>query len=184
MQSLSYFIPQIWLPTFASSQGFPAFAGPLAICLLNIAACGGYLMQGALVDRFHVATVIAIASIGSMLSIFLFWGFTTSQTMLYLFAIFWGLSGGGYAACWSGCAKAMRQSSDHLDTGMVISLMCAGKGIASIVSGPLSEQLLRAGEPGDSQLPYKSQYGIVIIFAGLTAMLGGTASVGRLFKIL
>lgn len=184
MQSLAYFIPQLWIPSFAASLGFPSFSGPLALCLLNIAACGGYLIQGFLVDRFHVTVAITFATLGSVLSIFVFWGFTTSQAMLYVFAVLWGLSGGGYAACWSGFASAMSNSTNNLDTGLVISLMCTGKGIASVVSGPLSEQLLRAGDWQDARFAYGSHYGAVIVFAGVTAMLGGTACVGRVFKVL
>ena len=185
MQSLSYFIPQLWIPSFAASLGFPGISGPLALCLLNIAACGGYLLQGVLVDRFHVTVAIGFATIGAMLAVFVFWGLTTSQTMLYVFAVLWGLSGGGYAACWSGCAKAMHRSSDrNLDTGLVISLMCAGKGVASLISGPLSEHLLRAGNWQSAGYAYGSHYGLLIVFSGVAAMLGGTACIGRLLKLL
>ena len=141
-------------------------------------------MQGFLVDRFHVTVPIFMSTSVSTLSILVFWGLTSSQPMLYVFAILWGLSGGGYAAVWSGCAKSMSSSTTNLDTGMVISLMCTGKGIASVVSGPLSEQLLRAGDWQNARFAYGSQYGVVIVFAGITAMLGGTACVGRLFKVL
>ena len=141
-------------------------------------------MQGVLVDRFHVTVAIAVASLGSMLSILVFWGLTQSQAMLYVFAILWGLSGGGYAACWSGCAKAMRGSCNNLDTGLVISLMCTGKGIASVIGGPLSEQLLGVGDWQGARFAYGSQYGALIVFAGITAMLGGVACAGRLLKVL
>lgn len=185
MQSLAYFMPNLWIPTFAQDQNFPAYSGALALCLLNIAACGGYLLQGALVDRFHVTVAIAVATLGSIVAIFLFWGFTSSQVMLYVFAIFWGLSGGGFAGNWSGCAKAMRGSLDaNKDTGLVISLMCAGKGVASLISGPLSEQLLRAGSLDGAEYAYGTQFGVIIMFAGFASMLGGTACIGRLIKVL
>ncbi|KAK3686355.1 hypothetical protein LTR37_019898 [Vermiconidia calcicola] len=186
MQSLAYFVPQLWIPSFAASLGFPSFSGPLALSLLNVAACFGYLLHGILVDRFHVTVAILASTIGSMISIFIFWGLTASQTMLYLFAVIWGATGGGYAACWSGCAMAMRKqsNSNNLDTGLVISLMCAGKGVASLISGPLSEALLSAGSWKGAEFAYGSQYGGVIVFAGVAAMFGGTACIGRAFKML
>lgn len=184
MASLSYFLPQLWIPSFAISQGFTSFTGPLALCLLNIAACGGYLLQGMLVDRFHVSIPIMIATLGSVIAIFVFWGLTASEPMLYVFAITWGLSGGGFAATWSGCAKAMRNTCAHLDTGLVISLMCTGKGIASLIAGPISEQLLKAGNWDNADFAYGTQYGAIIVFAGITAMLGGTACIGRTIKVL
>jgi len=184
MASLSYFLPQLWLPSFAASRGFPSFSGPLAVSLLNVAACGGYLLQGALVDRFHVSVPILVATLGSVISIFFFWGLTQSQAMLYIFGIIWGLSGGGFTATWSGCAKAMQRPSVHLDTGLVISLMCTGKGLASLIAGPISEQLLQATHWRNGHFAYDSQYGGIIIFAGITAMLGGTACFGRSIKVL
>lgn len=183
MASLAYFLPQLWLPSFAADQGFPKFSGPLALCLLNTAACGGYLLQGTLVDRFHVSLAIFVATFGSVVAIFLFWGLTVSQPMLYVFAILWGLSGGGYASNWSGCAKVLRGSCSNLDTGFLISLMCAGKGIASLASGPISAQLLLAGD-FNAKFAYGSHYGSIIVFAGVTALFGGTACIGRLMKIL
>ena len=184
MASVSYFLPQLWIPSFAASQHFPSYSGPLALSLLNIAACGGYLLQGILVDRFHVTLAILVATLGSVIAIFIFWGLTASQPMLYVFAIVWGLSGGGFAGNWSGCAKAMKDSSRHLDTGLIISFMCTGKGIASLASGPISERLLRAGGLNGAQFAYGTQYGIIILFAGVTAMLGGISCIGRLFKVL
>lgn len=184
MASMSYFLPQLWIPSFAISQDLPSFSGPLALSLLNVAACGGYLIQGTLVDRFHVTVAILVATVGSAVAIFLFWGLAASQPMLYVFAIVWGLSGGGFAGNWSGCAKAMRQSATHLDTGLVISLMCTGKGIASLVSGPISEKILSATQWHNGEFAYGTQYGGIIIFAGITAMLGGTACIGRTIKAL
>jgi hypothetical protein len=73
MQSIAFFLPQIWLPSFAREIGMPAVAGPLALCLLNLAACGGYISQGVIVDRYHVTVAICFATLGSMLAVFVFW---------------------------------------------------------------------------------------------------------------
>ncbi|EMC91513.1 hypothetical protein BAUCODRAFT_80666 [Baudoinia panamericana UAMH 10762] len=184
MMSLAYPLPNLYIPSYSRNMGMPSFSGPLALCLLNIAACGGYLLQGQLVDRYHVTTAIFVAVAGSVVAVFLFWGLTTSQPMLYVFAVLWGLSGGGFAGNWAGCANALRTTSNSLDTGMVISLMCAGKGIGSVVTGPISEKLLQAGVWRGAGFAYGSQYGAVIVFTGVTALLGGTACLGRQLKLL
>jgi len=187
MMSLAYFLPSLWIPSFSLSMGFPPYSGPLAICLVNVAACGGYLLQGQLVDRYHVTTAIFMSVLGSVVAIFLFWGFATTQPMLYVFALIWGVSGGGFTANWAGCANALRgdgEAGRSLDTGMVISLMCVGKGIGSVVTGPISEKLLQVGPWRGAGFAYGSEYGAVIVFTGVTAMLGGTACLGRVFKLL
>lgn len=79
MQSIAFFLPQIWLPSFAREIGMPAVAGPLALCLLNLAACGGYISQGIIVDRYHVTVAICFATLGSMLAVFVFWYVTQSR---------------------------------------------------------------------------------------------------------
>ncbi|KAK0255119.1 hypothetical protein LTR29_010725 [Friedmanniomyces endolithicus] len=182
--SLAYFLPSLWIPSFSRDMGMPSFSGPLAICLINVAACAGYILQGQLVDRYHVTTAIFVSVAGSVISIFLFWGFATSQPMLYIFALIWGLTGGGFTANWAGCASALKTSSNSLDTSMVISLMCVGKGIGSVVTGPISEQLLQVGPWRGAPFAYGSQYGALIVFTGATAMLGGTACLGRVLKLL
>ncbi|KAK4962916.1 hypothetical protein LTR10_000543 [Elasticomyces elasticus] len=182
--SLAYFLPSLWLPSFARSMGMPSFSGPLAVCLVNVAACFGYLLQGQLVDRYHVTIAIFMSVAGSVISIFLFWGFATTQPMLYIFALIWGLSGGGFTANWAGCATALKTSSNSLDTSMLISLMCVGKGIGSVVTGPISEALLQVGPWHGAPFAYGSQYGPVIVFTGATAMLGGTACLGKALKLL
>lgn len=184
MQSIAYFLPQLWIPSFARETGLPPISGPLALCLLNLAACGGYISQGVIVDRYHVTVAICVATLGSVVAIFVFWGLTTSQAMLYVFVVLWGLTGGGFSANWAGCAAAIRKEGYHVDTGMVISLLCVSKGVGSVVSGPISESLLGVGVWDDAGFAYGSRYGVVIVFTGLSATLGGAACVGRLAKVV
>lgn len=182
-QSIAYFLPQLWLPSFAREAGFPPIAGPLALCLLNVAACFGYLSQGLIVDRFHATTAILIATIGSMLAVFVFWGLATSQPMLYVFVILWGLTGGGFAGNWAGCANAIRSEGPHVDTGLVISLLCASKGVGSVISGPISESLLGVGGVG-GEGAYGGKYGVLIAFTGVCATVGGVSWAGRVGKVV
>jgi len=184
LQSLAYFLPALWIPSFAFSAGLPSESGPLTLCLLNIAACGGYLLQGYLVDRFHVTGVIIVVTLGTTISVFAIWGFATSQALLYVFALTFGLTGGGYAATWAGCAKNLRRLDTRVNTGLVIAFLCAGKGIGVVLSGPISERLLRLVLPWrQSGTAYDSQYAAIILFTGVAAALGGTAGVGRLLKL-
>ena len=120
LQSLAFFLPAFWIPTFAQDIGLPKFSGPLSLALLNLAACGGAVLMGVLVDRYHISVGylipcqhillfstsadvtallhrILVSTIGEVVAIFIFWGLTTSQPMLYMFALVWGLFGGGFS---------------------------------------------------------------------------------------
>lgn len=186
-QSLGFFLPSLWLPSFALALGLPKYAGTLGLSLYSIAYCFGAMLLGHLVDRFHVTTVILVSTIGQMIAIFLFWGLTTGEPMLYAFAILFGAFGGGFSATWSGCATAMRRrepNGGNIDMGLVIALLASGKGIGAVISGPLSERLLEAGGKWHASYAYGSGYGVLIVFSGISATLGGTAWIGRLLKLV
>lgn len=182
---MAFFMSTQMLPSFAQSQGFPSFAGPLALALLNGAACGGNLLNGYLVDRFHATVAIFFSSAISMVAVFVLWGLTTTQAMLYAFALVWGVSGGGYPAIWSGFAKAIRGPHGGSDgAATIIALMAASKGVGSLISGPMTEKLLQAGSLGHSRFAYGSDYGSIIVFSGINVTLGGTALLGKKLKLL
>lgn len=186
MQSLANFLPTLWIPSFAMAIGLPQFAGPLGLALANLGTCFGCLLMGVLVDRFHISVAIAVATLGQMIAIFVFWGLTSSQAMLYVFALTFGMFGGGYSSSWSGYAGAIkpRGYSGHINTGLVVSLMAAGRGIGAVISGPLSESLLQSGWKPDAEFAYGTAYGLIIIFSGVTATFGGAACVGKVFRLI
>lgn len=66
----------------------------------------------------------------------------------------------------------------------MVALMAAGKGIGAITSGPLSEGLLSAGVDFHARFAYGTSYGILIVFSGVSALLGGMACLGRLWKVI
>ncbi len=161
-------------------MGMPPAAGPLSVALLNLASCGGFLLQGRLVDRYHVSWAILVSTVGSTIAVFGFWGCGTQTAMLYVFAILWGLFGAGYPGHWTGCASDMRRTFPNVNTGLVISLLCAGKGVGSILAGPVSEKLLKMKPWQDTGLAYGSSYGSIIVFTGVCVFVGGAGAIPRI----
>ena len=184
IQSIVAPLPNLWLPSFASSMGMSAAAGPLSVALLNLASCGGYLLQGRLVDRYHVSWAILVSTLGSTIAVFGFWGCVNHEATLYIFAILFGLFGAGYPGHWTGCAGDMRRTFPNLNTGLVISLLCAGKGMGSILAGPVSEKLLSMKPWHDTGLAYGSSYGSIIVFTGVCVFLGGAGTIPRIANSL
>lgn len=109
-----------------------------------------------------------------------------SQAMLYIFAILWGIFGGGFNATWPGCAREMRrlEPTGNVNTGIVIGMMAAGKGIGGVVSGPLSEKLLSINWHSHAGFAYGTPYSSLITCCGIIAAFGGAACLGRLFKLV
>ena len=182
VQSIVTPVPSLWLPSFASAMGMSSTAGPLSIALLSLASCCGYLLQGRLVDRYHVSWAILMTTLGSTVAVFVFWGCGTHEAMLYVFAILFGLFGTGYPGHWTGCAHDIRRTYPNSDTGLVISLLCAGKGVGTILAGPVSEKLLSMKPWHEALLAYGSSYGSTIVFTGVCVFLGGAGAFPHLVR--
>lgn len=180
LQGLGFFMPNIYLPSYARAIGLSSIAGTVTITLFNTMSVFGQVIQGALSDKLHVTTVILMSTIGATLSVFLLWGLSASLPLLCIFSIMYGLSAGGFSSTWTGATQEIRKRDDNAELGMVFGLLAAGRGIGSVVSGPLSEALL-SDQPwrGEARLGYGTGYGPLIIFTGITAMCGGFSWIGR-----
>ncbi|THX84557.1 MFS general substrate transporter [Aureobasidium pullulans] len=186
IQGLGFFLPSIYLSSFAQKVGFSAVDGTLAIALINAAQIVGALFIGFLCDRCHVTTGILVCSIGTVVAVFVFWTFATLKPMLFVFAILYGVYAGGYSTTWSGVAKTVRENGyPGAETGMIISLFSCGKGIGAVVSGPLSEALVD-NDPWNSSAPYAfgTGYGALLLMTGITAFVGGFAFYAKQLKMI
>ena len=179
VQNLGFFLPVIYLPSYARSIGASPLESTLAIILLNAAGSTGCMCMGAAVDRYHVTTCLFVSALGSTLSVFLLWGLSTSLPLLYAFCIIYGVFAGGNSSTWPAIMRHTTQQRREADSGMVFACLAAGKGIGSVCSGPLSEALLRAGRWRGAGMAYGSSYGALIVFTGTTAFFGGWTVAAR-----
>jgi MFS family permease len=133
--------------------------------------------MGFLCDRLQVTTVITISTIGSVLSVFLLWGFATKFPLLILFAATYGFFAGSFSTIWSGMMKEVQRVSRDAKMGTLMGLFAAGRGIGAVLSGPVSEVLLRKdnlnGNDGEAaRFGYQTRYGVLIVFTGVSALFG------------
>ena len=104
-----------------------------------------------------------------------------SKTVLYIFALAYGTFAGGYAATWTGCLAEVQRDSRDAEAGVFLGMMAATRGIGAIVSGPVSEELLKFRLGGEALVgAYGSKYGVVVLFTGITAVLGGFGIIERI----
>ncbi|THW31083.1 putative MFS monocarboxylate transporter [Aureobasidium pullulans] len=170
IQGLGYFLPTYYMPSFARAVGLKPIAGTIAVSLTNVSTMLGSVIAGWFVDRYHVTTGVNICILGTSISIFLFWGFAIYAPMLYIFAISYGIFAGGFASTWAGVIAPLRHKCPNVETGMVVTLFAAGKGLGSVISGPLSGALVDAdGWSGRGGFAWGSGYGLLILFTGCTA---------------
>ncbi len=180
LESLGFFIPNIYLPSYARTLGLSSISGTVTVSLFNATSVFSAVILGFLSDRLHITTVILISTLGATTSVFLLWGFSTSLPLLCIFSLAYGLFAGGFSTTYTGSIKEVKRADDRAEAGLIFGVLAAGRGIGSVVSGPLSEALL-SERPwvGDAVLGYGTGYGALIVFTGVSAMLGVMSWVGR-----
>ncbi|KAF2035087.1 MFS general substrate transporter [Setomelanomma holmii] len=172
IQSMGFFLPGFYLPTYARSLGASHIQSTVTIILLNGAGFLGCLCMGMATDRFHVTNCLLVSSLGSAIGVFLLWGFSTSLAPLYIFSIVYGGFAGCQSSAWSAITRNTIERKRSVDSGMVWACLSAGKGVGNLCSGPLSEALLHAGN-WSADMTYGSGYGALIVFTGVTALASG-----------
>ncbi|KAF2100280.1 MFS general substrate transporter [Rhizodiscina lignyota] len=178
-QGMGYFIPGIYLPSYAHSLGMSKSATTATIALLNSMGVFGCISAGLLIDRLHVATVQVVFALGSALSVFFLWGFSVSVPLLLVFSAAYGFFAFPYTTMYTGVMKEVRRQCPGAEFGLLMGLLSAGRGIGSVVSGPLSEALLkRMDAADDATTGYDSDYVNLIIFTGTCVALGGCFGFG------
>jgi MFS family permease len=180
VESLGYFMPGIYLPVFARALGLGAWTGPLLVALANAAGVVSTVVMGMLCDRMHVTTVVLLCSAGAAAAVLGCWGLATALPLLCVFSVMYGFFAGGFVSTNAGMIKLVRLRDEATDVGTLIGVISAGRGIGAVVSGPLSELLLREHSwEGVAAFGYGSRYGALILFTGITAAVGGVSFLGK-----
>ncbi|KAL9488282.1 hypothetical protein ACSS6W_000559 [Trichoderma asperelloides] len=186
VQALGFFMPGLYLPSYATSTlGSEAFPAALTVLAVNVASVFGCIAMGMLADRFHATTCLLISAVGAAAGAFLLWGFATNLAVLYIFCVVYGLFAGSYSSAWTAVIRTVvskpsqagsSSGGSAFDPFMIFGYLAAGRGIGNVVSGPLSEILVK-GAPWQGQAfgGYGSGYGPVIAFTGVTAIAGGAS---------
>ncbi|KAJ5747133.1 uncharacterized protein N7511_008829 [Penicillium nucicola] len=183
LEAVGFFLPTIYLPSFARSLGANDFMASLTVTLVNLTTVFGSVCMGFLSDRYHITTCILISTVGTVLSVFFLWGFATSIAPLYIFCIAYGLLAGGFSSTWAGVSNEVQRANPAADATVIFPFMETGRGIGNVVSGPLSEALLKGDKwRGRAYGAYGSGYGTLVVCTGTTALLGGICVVARQFK--
>ncbi|OAA52150.1 Major facilitator superfamily domain, general substrate transporter [Cordyceps fumosorosea ARSEF 2679] len=181
-QALGFFLPSIFLPTYARSVlGAGEFVAASTILLLNLASTVGCPTMGWLSDNHHVARCLFIATVGASLATAMLWGFATTVPSLLIYCAFYGLFAGSYTSAWTGLMRQIttddtisdRYSCEDTDPVMVLSVLAAGRGIGSVLSGPLSQALVGDFWHVKTYGAYGTIYGPLVIFTSFTAALSG-----------
>ncbi|KAK4121691.1 MFS general substrate transporter [Parathielavia appendiculata] len=193
VQATGYFLPGVYLPSYVRAT-FDAstMLSALTAVLVNIAATMGSIVMGWMTDKLPVTTCLVLSGIGASVAALVLWGLTSTLAGVYAFCVVYGLFAGCYTSIWPGIMREIaspKESEEHahayVDPTLVFGWLCAGRGIGNVASGPLSDLLIH-GRPwlGQAMGGYGSGYGSLIVYTGVSAVVGGSAFVWRRLGIL
>ncbi|KAL1743086.1 major facilitator superfamily domain-containing protein [Schizophyllum fasciatum] len=142
IQGFGYFMPIVWLPTFASDLSLSSLQSAIALAALNGASVIGGLYMGYLSDRWN-AWALALGSLfATALATFILWGVLGSTFAgLIAFGIVYGIVAGGFSTLWTTFARTYAKEEPGLSSTLFGYIsMC--RGIGNVLSTPIATALI------------------------------------------
>ncbi|KAJ7256824.1 major facilitator superfamily domain-containing protein [Mycena haematopus] len=192
LQCLAYFVPIIYLPTFANDLGLSALSSALTLAMLNAASVVGRLSMGYLSDKFNPWILALVTLVTTSVATFILWGVLShSFGGLLAFGIAYGSIAGGWSSLWTGFVRPIANDDPALST-MLYGYLLLSRGIGNIVSTPISTKLLvYTSQPHNGTMSDSTGFDVgggrfekVIIYVGTCfAGAAGVAALGLAMDI-
>lgn len=187
--SSGYGLPQTYLPAYASQLlRLSASESTAMIAMFNAPGIISSTGFGLLSDKLHVSgpTNTLISALGSALCVFLLWALKSNSLpgLLIAFAVGYGFFASGYSSTWGGWIKDLeKEAAEHneaISSGMIYGFMNGARGIGYVAGGLSGVELLKLGPViGDKGWALGTEYGALILFTGISSVLGGWGSVWK-----
>lgn len=176
IQAVGYLMPSTYLASYAINVGHSSITAPILLALVQVASAPGGVIIGLLGDQFGSSMAIIMASFGATLPVFLLWGLSFHLANLVVFVLFYGFFAGAFSSTWSCVMRELIHDDNASESAVIFGLLLGARGIGFVVGGPMSGVLLSAhGKLSDEALGYATKYGPMIIFTGVTTVLGAWA---------
>ena len=178
LQGIAFFIPNIFLPTYSIQLSKSPVIGDIILSVTACAQVVGQISLGHFSDRVTIHLPSHLSAIISGLAVLFIWGPTTSSLffptpfMLCLFSAVWGAFAGSYSVLWTRISSVLA-NGDEDDTMRLYGWLSAIRGIASVLTGPVSA-LLVGGEVQFAEWGL-GRFKALIVFTGICLCASATA---------
>lgn len=174
IQALGYLMPSTYMASYALAIGHPAVTAPMLIALFHVSSVPGSILLGSLGDRFGASMVVLIASLGGTLPVFLLWGLSFHIASLVSFVLLYGFFAGSFSSTWPSIMRELSSTESGNDTSVIFGFLLGGRGLGYVLAGPISGELLSIPDKvSEGAIGFATKYGPMVIFTGITAVLGG-----------
>ncbi|QIW97984.1 hypothetical protein AMS68_003502 [Peltaster fructicola] len=188
--SSGYGLPQTYLPSYARdvSQLSPLLSS-LVLTLFNAPGIISCVGVGLLSDKFSFSgsmNVLLVAA-GSAIFTLCLWGLGDAQStgVLIAYAMAYGFFASAFSSTWGGWIKDFEAEADRneeiVNTGMLYGFFNGARGIGYLLGGVAGVELLKVGSVSHTG-GYGTQYGGVVLFTGVSAVVGALSVVQKCAK--
>ncbi|KAK5015091.1 hypothetical protein LTR60_003041, partial [Cryomyces antarcticus] len=177
LQGLGFFIPNIFLPSFASSLSLSHALGSTLLALNSLAQVCGQIGFGYVSDKANIYIPTSASTLLSGLAIVFLWGPAKDFWRLSAFATLWGFFSGSYSVLYTRICTYLAEDPDAAVT--LYGIFSFERGIANILEGPLSAWLLGADENIERYALQKYQG--LVVFTSVMMFASAIAGVGYVF---
>ncbi|PBK75192.1 MFS general substrate transporter [Armillaria solidipes] len=150
VQGFGYFIPIVWLPTFAHEMNLSSTSSSLTVALLNGTSVLGRLSMGYLSDKFNPWFLGMSTLFSTSLATFILWG-VLSQNLagLLAFGAAYGILAGSWTCLWTGFVSPFAKDDHNVATYLLGYLMLS-RGLGNILCTPISSAFLATASGFDA----------------------------------
>ncbi|KAJ7187252.1 MFS general substrate transporter [Mycena filopes] len=140
-KGLAYFVPILYLPTFANDLRISPNNSAVTLSVLNAAAVLGRLLVGFLSDKLNPWVLALTTLLTASAATFILWGaLSHSFAGLLVFSIAYGGVASGWTSVYSGFIKPVAKDDPALTTTLFGYLLFS-RGLGNILSTPISAKL-------------------------------------------
>ncbi|KAJ7741366.1 MFS general substrate transporter [Mycena metata] len=141
LHGLAFFVPVVYLPTFANDVHISSSNSAVTLAMLNAAAVVGRLLMGYLSDKFNPWILALTTLLTTSAATFVLWGVLShSFAGLLTFSIAYGSVASGWTSVYIGFVKPVAKDDPVLTTKLFGYLLLS-RGIGNILSTPLAAKL-------------------------------------------
>ncbi|KAJ7022772.1 MFS general substrate transporter [Mycena alexandri] len=141
LHGLAFFVPIVYLPTFANDLHISSSNSAVTLAMLNAAAVVGRLLMGYLSDKFNPWILALTTLLTTSAATFVLWGVLShSFAGLLTFSIAYGSVASGWTSVYIGFVKPVAKDDPVLTTTLFGYLLLS-RGIGNILSTPLAAKL-------------------------------------------
>lgn len=164
LQGSSFYMPGLFLPSFAQSAALSTSQGALLLALIGLAQVFSQLGLGYMSDKVNIHILLFLATgIPAAFSIFV-WGSAKTLPPLAAFAFVYSLFASGYSVLWT--RLSMYVTNDTAAATTVYGIFSFERGLGTVLAGPISSFLLNDTTALDAY--GLGRYSAIVLFVGVT----------------